>query len=218
MIGSAVETVFSRGGLQPLSMCLQSMPLLTTSFDAASIHAATLTTSPILAASTYMFLSNVFYLARRAKLRKRSMWNILQTRITKEPGLSLGMFVLCFVAWQTLVMSYPVTESVARSFGYTLFFYSYPNANGGGYILEPLAVQDLPSNKRTRAQMRLDWHKFKFNVGNIGRDGFQHPPTMEKNLPHIDVPQRGIKHWPWRRRRRHATIPRTGGARLDSLG
>jgi hypothetical protein len=205
MISSALETAFSRGGLQPLSMSLQAVPLLTSSaFDA--VH-ATLTTSPVLAASTYMFLSNIFYLARRSKLRKLSMWRIFKTRITKEPGLSLGMFIMCLVAWQTLVMSYPVTESVARSFGYTLFFYSYPNANGGGFILEPLAVQDLPSNKRTREQMRLDWHKFKFNVGNIGRDGFQHPPAVEKNLPHIDVPLKGIKHWPWRRR--HATIPRT---------
>jgi hypothetical protein len=196
MISFAVKTALSSGGLQPVPMCLQSVPLLA-SFD---MNVA-LTTSPVLAASAYMLLSNLFYLARRAKLRKQSMLQILRIRTTKEPGLSVFMFVMCLLAWQTLVMSYPVAECLfARSFGYTLFFYSYPKANGGGYILEPLAVQDLPSNKRSREQMRLDWHKFKFNVGNVGRDGFRHPPAMERNLPHIDVPQKEMKHWPWRRR------------------
>jgi hypothetical protein len=208
MISSVAKTALSSssGGLQQplLSMCLQSVPLLTSSFDSMNVAASTLitiTTTPILAASTYMFLSNVFYLARRANLRKLSMLQILRTRTTKEPGLSLLMFVLCLVAWQTLVVSYPVTELLlARSCGYTLFFYSYPKANGGGYILEPLSVQDLPSNQRTRAQIRLDWHRFKFNRGNVGRDGFRHPPATIRNLPHIDVPLKGIKHWPWRRR------------------
>jgi hypothetical protein len=196
MIGLAAKTALSSGELQPLRMSLQSVPLLT-SFDMP----VALTTSPVLAASTYMFLSNVYYLARRAKLRKQSMLQILRIRISKEPGISVLMFVMGLLAWQTLVMSYPVAECLlARSFGCTLFFYSYPNANGGGYILEPLAVQDLPSNKRTREQMRLDWHRFKFNLGNIGRDGFRHPPAMERNLPHIDIPKQGIKHWPWRRR------------------
>jgi hypothetical protein len=201
-----VKTAFSSGGgLQPaLSMsCLQSVPLLASSFsmhhDVAST-ALTMNTSPILAASTYMLLSNVLYLARRANLRKLTMLQILKTRTTKEPGLSWTVFIMCLVAWQTLVWSYPVTESTARSFGYTLFFYSYPKANGGGYILEPVAVQDLPSNQRTRAQMRLDWHTFKYNKGNIGRDGFRHPPATESNLPHVDVPRTGIKHWPWRRK------------------
>jgi hypothetical protein len=188
MISLATKT-FSRGG--PLSMCLKSVPLLT-SFDAAH--------TPILAASAYVFLTNVFYLARRAKLRRVSMLKILRWRTEREPGFSLAMFVVCLLAWQTVVMIFPVTESLARSFGYTSFFYSYPNANGGGYVFEPLAVQDLPGNNRTREQVRLDWHKFKFNVGDIGRDGFRHPPAIEMNLPHIDSPKKGIKHWPWRRR------------------
>jgi hypothetical protein len=206
MISLATKTAFSSGGLhvvQPLAMRLQSVPLLT-SFDMNVASTLTMNTaSPMLAASTYLFLSNVLYLARRAHLRKRSVLQILRTRTTKEPGLSVCVFVLCLLAWQTLVCTYPVTEFLlARSCGYTLFFYSYPNANGGGYILEPLAVQDSPSNQRTRAQMRLDWHRFKFNRGNIGRDGFRHPPAAEQNLPHIDVPLKGIKHWPWRRRHR----------------
>lgn len=174
-------------------MCLESLPPLLTSFDAGPL-------TPVLAASAYMFLSNVLYLARRAKLRRVSMLKILRFRTEREPGFTLVKFVVCLLAWQALVMIFPVTEPVARSFGYASFFYSYPNAKGGGYIFEPLAVQDLPSNNRTRAQVRLDWHKFKFNVGNIGRDGFRHPPAIERNLPHIDIPEKGIKHWPWRRR------------------
>jgi hypothetical protein len=172
-------------------MCLESVPLLA-SFDAAL--------TPVIAASAYMFLSNVLYLARRATLRRVSMLEILRIRTEREPGLSLVMFVACLLAWQTVVMIFPVTESLARSVGYASFFYSYPNANGGGFVFERLAVQDLPGNNRSRAQVRLDWHKFKFNVGNIGRDGFRHPPAIERNLPHIDFPQKGIKHWPWRRR------------------
>jgi hypothetical protein len=121
-------------------------------------------------------------------------------RTEREPGLSLAMFVVCLLAWQTVVMIFPVTEPLARSFGYASYFNSYPNANGGGYVIERLAVQGLPGNNRTREQVRLDWHKFKFNVGDIGRDGFRHPPAIEMNLPHIDVPLKGIKHWPWRRR------------------
>lgn len=183
---SVATTTLSKAG--PLSMCLQSVPLLP-SFDAAL--------TPVLAASAYMFLSNTFYLARRAKLRRVSMLEILRLRTEREPGLSLFMFVMCLLAWQTIVMIFPVTEPLARSFGFTSFFNSYPNANGGGYIFERLAS---PGKKRTREQVRLDWHKFNFNVGKIGRDGYRHPPTIERNLPHIDVPQKGIKHWPWRRR------------------
>eukprot|EP00814_Leptocylindrus_danicus_P012063 CAMPEP_0116013676 /NCGR_PEP_ID=MMETSP0321-20121206/5859_1 /TAXON_ID=163516 /ORGANISM="Leptocylindrus danicus var. danicus, Strain B650" /LENGTH=67 /DNA_ID=CAMNT_0003483253 /DNA_START=286 /DNA_END=489 /DNA_ORIENTATION=- len=55
-------------------------------------------------------------------------------------------------------------------------------------------------SKRAKRQIRLDWHRFSVNVGNVGRDGYRHPPSVELNLPHLDVPAKGWKHWPWRRR------------------
>ena len=67
-------------------------------------------------------------------------------------------------------------------------------------IFEPLSAQSLKQSKRTKHQIRLDWHRFKVNVGERGRDGYRHPPSVEWNLPHVDIPRRGMKHWPWRRK------------------
>jgi hypothetical protein len=53
---------------------------------------------------------------------------------------------------------------------------------------------------RWKQSMKDAMSEFKFNVGNIGQDGFRHPPAIERNLPHIDITRKGIKHWPWRRR------------------
>jgi hypothetical protein len=159
-----------------------------------------LSRNPLLVASVYMVVSNLVYLARRAHLRRMNMWSIWQIRTMREPGVSRPLFCVLVMAWQLLVALFPVTEPLARLSGYASFFYSYPNAKGGGYILEPLEVQTLPSNQRTRAQVRLDWHRFKYNVGHIGRDGYRHPPAKQRNLLHIDIPKKGLKHWPWRRR------------------
>jgi len=148
----------------------------------------------------YLIVSNAGYLWRRAALRRTSMFDIFRIRTTLEPGVSLRFFGLYLLAWQVLVLVYPLTETVAWFFGYASFFYSYPNAKGGGYILEPLSVQNLPGNKRAKEQLRLDWHRFKYNRGRVGRDGFKHPPSVERNLPHVDIPKKQVKHWPWRRR------------------
>lgn len=147
----------------------------------------------------YMVASNLVYLGRRALLRHQTMRYIWDVRTTRAPGVSRAMYLLFLVAWQFLVSLYPLLEPLAWSSGWTCFFYSYPRAKGGGYILEPLRVQDLPANKRARAQCRLDWHEFKYNIGYVGRDGFRHPPSVKRNLPHFDIPGLGIKHWPWRR-------------------
>jgi hypothetical protein len=159
-----------------------------------------LSTNPLFVTSVYMVVSNLVYLGRRAHLRRTNMWSIWQIRTMREPGVSWPLYCVLVMAWQFLVALFPVTEPLARLSGYASFFYSYPNAKGGGYILEPLEVQTLPSNQRTRAQLRLDWHRFKYNVGVVGRDGYRHPPAKHRNLPHIDIPKKGLKHWPWRRR------------------
>jgi len=149
-----------------------------------------------------MTASNLLYLFRRANLRGTTPYDILRIRTTLEHGVSSQLFALYILAWQLLVVVFPLTESAARLCGHASFFYSYPNARGGGYILEPLAVQHMPGNKRAKEQLRLDWHRFSYNVGNIGRDGYRHPPSVHRNLPHFDIPRKKVKHWPWKRRHR----------------
>jgi hypothetical protein len=127
----------------------------------------------------------------------RYIWNV---RTTRETKVGFGSFLIVILAWQALVAVFLLTEPMARSCGYASFFYCYPNAGGCGYIAEPLAVQALPSNQRAKKQIRLDWHRFNYNIGTIGRNGYRHPPALQRNLPHIDIPKRGVKHWPWRRR------------------
>ena len=126
--------------------------------------------------------------------------NLLRIRTSREDGVTWGLFFVTLAVWQVFVALFPLVEMVARVFGMVSFFYSYPNAAGLGFILEPLSVQDQKMNKRVKHQIRLDWHRFNVNIGDIGRDGYRHPPYVEKNLPHIDMPSRGLRHWPWRRR------------------
>ena len=86
-------------------------------------------------------------------------------------------------------------------FGHVFFYYFYPNARGLGVILELLLVQSFPVSNRAKHQIRVKWHRFSVDVGVVGTDGYRHPPSVERNLPHLDAPKLGLKHWPWRRRR-----------------
>ena len=157
--------------------------------------------SPAFAIAMYTAAANVAYLARRANvrnIRKRDIWSY---RTTKIEGTPWTLYGISLVAWQAYALFlFPFVEPLARLFGYVSFMYDYPNARGFGYILEPLRVQDLSMAKRTKSQIRLDWHAFNVNVGKIGRDGYRHPPSVSWNLPHLDAPRWGVKHWPWRRR------------------
>ena len=150
---------------------------------------------------TYILIANAIYLQRRSHLRKMTKRKLLQIRTTKEEGVELAMYIINIIAWQVFVTAiFPVLEPLSRLCGFVSFYYFYPNANGCGIIFEPLSVQHLPMKKRQRAQLRLDWHKFSVNIGNVGRDGFRHPPSVVRNLPHLDIPRLQMKHWPWRRK------------------
>jgi hypothetical protein len=157
-----------------------------------------------LVALSYILIANTIYLLRRSHLRKMTKRKLLQIRTTREEGVNIGMYITNIVAWQVFVTSiFPILEPLSRLCGYVSFYYFYPNANGCGIIFEPLSVQHLPMKKRQRSQLRLDWHEFSVNVGNIGRDGYRHPPCVVRNLPHLDVPRLQLKHWPWRRKQRN---------------
>ncbi len=112
----------------------------------------------------------------------------------------MSLYLTILLAWQAFVVVFPLLEPVSRCLGQCSFFYSYPNAGGVGIIFEPRDVQHMKQNYRVKHQVRLDWHRFKLNVGGVGREGYRHPPSVVKNLPHLDIPKMGLKHWPWRRR------------------
>jgi hypothetical protein len=128
---------------------------------------------------------------------KRKLWKI---RTTREPGVSIRLYLAMIFTWQSLVLIFPIVELISRCFSHVCFFYSYPNAGGVGIILEPTDVQHLKGSKRAKYQKRIDWHRFNVNIGGIGRDGYKHPPSVVMNAPHLDIPQKQMKHWPWRRR------------------
>ena len=153
----------------------------------------------------YLFATNLLYLARRSNVRGPHMTirSLLHIRTTREPNVSLSLYLLTLLAWQAFVAIFPVVELVAVVvFDRVTFLYSYPNAGGVGWIAEPRGVQDLDYKVRVKEQVRLDWHRFPVNVGRVGKDGWRHPPCVLRNRVHLDIPKRGMKHWPWRRRRR----------------
>jgi hypothetical protein len=149
----------------------------------------------------YMTAANFLYLMRRSHIRCRPKWELWRNRTERDPGVSLRLYCAMILCWQLFVVFvFPLLEPCARLFGYVSFYYTYPNASGVGIIFEPLHAQRLTQSARARTQIRLDWHRFSYNVGKIGRDGCKHPPAVTANQPHVDMPSRGIKHWPWRRR------------------
>mmetsp|Transcript_7998 Transcript_7998/g.11636 ORF Transcript_7998/g.11636 Transcript_7998/m.11636 type:complete len:200 (-) Transcript_7998:456-1055(-) len=153
-----------------------------------------------LTTAAYLTITNIAYLARRSYLRKMTMSELWKIRTTREPNVAIPLYFIMLLSWQAFVVIFPIVEPLARLCQHCSFFYTYPNANGVGVILEPRNVQHLKQNKRAKCQIRFDWHRFKCNVGDVGRDGFRHPPTVELNLPHIDLPQKQMRHWPWRRK------------------
>jgi hypothetical protein len=179
-------------------------PMTTTITDLFSLSPTTIlttTTQTLGILAIYAVAANVFYLARRAHLRNMTMRRLWEIRTTRDPGVPLTLFGGMLVAWQCLVLVFPLVEPLAKiATQGCIFFYSYPKAQGGGYIWEPLDCQTLGANQRAKRQIRLDWHRFVYNIGPVGRDGFRHPPSIERNLPHIDIPRYQIRHWPWRRR------------------
>ena len=149
----------------------------------------------------YMTTANFLYLTRRAQIRKETKMTTLKYRIVREAGVTIPMHLIFVGVWQIFVAVFPIIELISKyAFDYCSLFYSYPKANGCGILLEPLKVQHLPLNQRSKHQIRLDWHRFSINVGPMGRDGYRHPPSRQVNLPHLDIPQWGMKHWPWKKR------------------
>jgi len=179
------------------------LPCTTPSFLSATPLLVNLfpSTAHLIAASAiYAVTTNVLYLARRSHLRSCKKREIFKVRTTREEGVSRRFHVLLVLIWQLFVLSiFPLSEPLAMMFGRTSFYFTYPNAHGFGIIAEPLRIQHLKASKRAKEQIRFDWHRFSVNIGRADRFGNMHPPSVTRNLPHLDYPKKGLKHWPWRR-------------------
>ena len=213
---SAKKLLFSTMGLVVVMLCIKSSHSFTTpSLQYSTTHTAThhtkehvlkmipcaIQSSPTLYIPLYCMTTNFIYICRRSIVRNMSKRKLLKIRITREEGVSLRLYITNIITWQLFVLTiFPMLEPISRLFGYVSFYYFYPNASGCGFIFEPVSAQHLNMSKRTKTQMRFDWHRFSVNIGDIGRDGYRHPPSVERNLPHIDMPKHQLKHWPWRRR------------------
>lgn len=66
----------------------------------------------------------------------------------------------------------------AKTAGYGLNFRYYANAKGVG----------MNVTKHNNRLLGMDWHKFKIGGKKTG---------TFINRPHIDIPNKGVKHWPW---------------------
>ena len=168
-----------------------------------SVHQNTATTMTVSAACgsaavAYMLCSNAAYVFRRSVLHSRMTPRSVLRAHTRRDGMSIPLFLACLFSWQCFVSFYPILETGCRLASHSCFFYYYPKAQGMGIVIEPLDVMHLPGNKRRKSQVRFDWHCIAMNIGPCSKNGFRHPPTIRRNLPHIDIPRLGIKHWPWR--------------------
>mmetsp|Transcript_5135 Transcript_5135/g.6634 ORF Transcript_5135/g.6634 Transcript_5135/m.6634 type:complete len:197 (-) Transcript_5135:149-739(-) len=181
------------------SLAFQSIPNLNLN-NLGALNNSVTTVIHVASAVTYATATNILYLARRSHIRKMKIGKLWKIRTTREPGVSLRLYLITLLIWQAFVLVFPLVEPIARCFSQVSMFYAYPNAGGVGIILEPTQVQHLTQSQRVKRQIRLDWHRFSLNIGRTGRDGYKHPPSIVRNLPHVDMPSRGLKHWPWRRR------------------
>ena len=119
-----------------------------------------------------------------------------------KPVLQGRLWHLAHVsAWILLFQPvYPIIEMALYPWDLAAFWFYYPSARGAGLVIESRELRRR-GKRGSRAQVfRLDWHRFELNVGkaypppNTGR----HPPSVLCNLPHVDLPQRSVRHWPWR--------------------
>lgn len=106
----------------------------------------------------------------------------------------VGAWVICFLP------VYPPLELALFPMGFASFYFYYPKARGAGIIIDSRVRRRAGARGNGAQVFRLDWHRFELNVGkaypppNTGR----HRPSVVFNLPHVDLPQHHVRHWPWR--------------------
>ena len=106
----------------------------------------------------------------------------------------VGAWALCFLP------VYPALELSLFPLGLASFYFYFPKARGAGIVVDSRERRRAGARGTAAQVLRLDWHRFEINVGkaypppNTGR----HPPAVTYNLPHLDLPTYGVRHWPWR--------------------
>jgi len=174
--------------------------------------ASAVASQPPLLASVYLASSVGAYCVRRGLIHSRSDGSplgpaeVLRRHLqhdgeSKAGGWGKAVHLLHVFLWLAVFQPlYPLLELLLRPFDLAAFYFYYPRANGAGLVVDSLARRRA-GLRGTKAQVfRLDWHRFELNVGerypspNPGR----HKPSVRCNLPHVDLPQRNVRHWPWR--------------------
>jgi len=158
--------------------------------------------------TAWVVVSFLAYCCRRGTLRGLGAREVARRHFTRGPDWPaganghVGFALACAVCFGLYMPAYPLIEPCLRTAGLSSFYFYYPKANGAGMLIERV---NPTSNERGEQILRLDWHRFNVNVGKPGRayvgptGGWsRHPPTLQFNLPHIDLPTRGVRHWPWR--------------------
>ena len=169
------------------------------------------------AAASYLTFSTAAYCLRRGILHswpdggsKLGAGEVLRRHLAYESGwhldhgselrgrLTHAGHVLCWLLlFQPL---YPVLEACLFPLDKAAFWFYYPRARGGGLVIDSRALRRSGKRGNGAQVFRLDWHRFDINVGraypppHTGR----YPPKVSLNLPHVDLPQAGVRHWPWR--------------------
>lgn len=165
---------------------------------------------------SYLACSVASYCWRRGNLHKRrdgvglGAAEVLRRHLQYEdewhlpagsPLMGRLQHVLRVAAWLLLFQPvYPILECVLYPLDRAAFFFYYPRARGCGLVIDSRARRRNGERGAAAQVFRLDWHQFHLNTGkaypppNTGR----HPPSVRFNLPHVDLPQRSVRHWPWR--------------------
>eukprot|EP00977_Amphora_coffeiformis_P011315 scaffold2720_cov173-Amphora_coffeaeformis.AAC.22 len=69
---------------------------------------------PLVLTVSYIVGANLIYLTRRAYLRKMTIRELWRIRTMREPGVSVPLYLTFLIAWQTLVIFFPIIEPIVR--------------------------------------------------------------------------------------------------------
>ncbi|EKX40437.1 hypothetical protein GUITHDRAFT_142753 [Guillardia theta CCMP2712] len=101
------------------------------------------------------------------------------------------------MGWLVFLLVYIPLQCTLDLFGFAALYYYYPAAYGAGVLIERMTK--APGLSKEKVQIvRLDWHRFKLCVEQQTKQGRWCGSALYVNLPHIDIPSTGLKHWPWK--------------------
>ena len=180
---------------------------------------------PSAAGCSYLVATVASYCLRRGALHKSrdgsplGAAEVLRRHLQYEPEWHLRhssplvgrlMHLAHVAAWLLLFQPiYPLLECALFPCDMAAFWFYYPRANGCGLVIDSRARRRAGKRGNAAQCFRLDWHRFDLNVGKAYPPPHQgrHPPSMSFNLPHIDLPQHSVRHWPWRQHTDSLVMP-----------